>query len=219
MLFDVDAVLSVTPDIVRSLGPNSVWLQSATVGPEGMGRIAEKAGDALLLDAPVLGTREPAEQGRLVPLVSGDPRLVQRVRPVLDAVGIKTVVAGERIGQGSLLKLACNAWMLSITAAAAQSVALARSCNLDPGVFLEAIDGGPVNSPMAQLKGRAMIAGDFTPSFGLDGGRKDLHLITGAAGGIATDLLDGVRSLFDRAAESGHAGEDIAAVYEVMLRS
>jgi 3-hydroxyisobutyrate dehydrogenase len=213
MLFDADAVLEVTPDVAASLGPNSVWLQSATVGPDGIRRIAERAGDAALLDAPVLGTREPAEQGRLVPLVSGERRLVERVRPVLDAIGTKTVVAGERLGDGSALKLACNAWMLSITAATAQSVAMVQAAGIDPGLFLDAIDGGPVNSPVAQLKGKAMIAGDFSPSFGLAGGSKDLHLMAQTADGIDTALLDGVRALFDRATAAGHGDEDIAAVY------
>jgi 3-hydroxyisobutyrate dehydrogenase len=213
MLFDADAVLSVTPELVDSLGPNSVWMQSSTVGPDGMTRIAKAAGEAALLDAPMLGTRQPAEQGRLVPIVSGDPRLVERVRPVLDAVGTKTVVAGETLGKASALKLACNAWILSITAATAQSVALAGSLGVDPAQFLEAIDGGPTNSPYAQIKGRAMMAGDFSPAFGLDGGRKDLTLIAEAARGIDRSLLDGVRRLFDEAAKKGHGGDDLAAVY------
>jgi 3-hydroxyisobutyrate dehydrogenase len=218
MLFDTDAVLSVLPDLVRALGPNAVWLQSSTVGPEGIARIADKAADGRLLDAPVLGTREPAEQGRLVPLVSGDPRLIERVRPVLDAIGTKTVVAGQRVGQGSALKLACNAWLLSLVAAAAQSVALTQSFDLDPGLFLEAIDGGPANAPMAQLKGRAIIAGDFRPSFELAGGDKDLQLIRDAADRIDPRLLDAVRSLFDAGVEAGHGDEDIAAVYYAIAR-
>jgi 3-hydroxyisobutyrate dehydrogenase len=219
MLFDADAVLAVAPDVLGALEPNAVWLQCATVGLDGIARIAEKAGTTHLLDAPVLGTREPAEQGRLVPLVSGEPRLVERVRPVLDAIGHKTVMAGERIGQGTALKLACNAWLLTLTAAAGQSLALARSLDIDPGLFLEAIDGGPANAPMAQLKGRAMVAHDYSASFGLDGGQKDLHLIADAAGDIDTALLDGVRSLFDRAADAGHAKDDIAAVFDVLRRA
>jgi len=218
MLFDAEAVLAVTPEITGCLGANSVWLQSATVGPDGIRKIAERASGAQLLDAPVLGTREPAEQGRLVPIVSGEPRLIERVRPALDAIGAKTVVAGERLGDASALKLACNAWLLSITAATAQSVAMARAAGLDPRLFLDAIDGGPVNSPMAQLKGKAMIAGDFAPSFGLAGGSKDLHLMAQTADGIDTALLDGVRALFDRASEAGHGDEDVAAVYTAVVR-
>jgi 3-hydroxyisobutyrate dehydrogenase len=218
MLFDVDAVLAVTAELVAALGADAVWLQAATVGPEGMKRIADAAGDVALLDAPMLGTKKPAEEGNLVPLVSGPAEAVERVRPVLDAVGSKTVVAGDELGRASGLKLACNAWILSITAAAAQSVALADQLGLDPALFLQALDGGPANSPYAQLKGNAMIKGDFTPSFGLDGGRKDLDLILAAAGsaGVDTSMLLGVRSLFDTASERGHGEDDLAAVYTAL---
>lgn len=215
MLFDADAVLEHTPDIVAALGPDAVWLQSSTVGPDGIRRIAQAAGGAKLLDAPMLGTKEPAEQGKLVPLVSGPPALVERARPVLDAVASKTVVAGEQLGDASALKLACNAWILSITAAAAQSVAVATALGVDPAKVLEAFDGGPANAPYLQLKAKAMIAGDFSPSFGLDGGRKDLALIAAAAGGagMSTALLDGVRAVFDAASQNGHGEDDLAAVY------
>jgi 3-hydroxyisobutyrate dehydrogenase len=218
MLFDADAVLEVADELLAALTDGSVWLQSATVGIEGIRRIADRAGDAALLDAPVLGTKQPAEQGKLVPLVSGDPALLERVRPVLDAVGSKTVVAGERVGDATALKLACNAWILSITAATAQSLAIAGQLGIDASLFLDAISGGPSDTPYAQLKSKAMLAGDFTPSFGLDGGRKDLRLIADAssAAGVPQAMLDGVRALFDAAGENGHDGDDIAAVYTVL---
>jgi 3-hydroxyisobutyrate dehydrogenase len=218
MLFDVDAVLDVADELLAALSPDGVWLQSATVGVEGIGRIVDRAGDAALLDAPMLGTKQPAEQGKLVPLVSGPARLIERVGPVLDAVGARTVVVGDRLGDASALKLAANAWILSITAATAQSIALAAALGVDPALFLTAIDGGPSNSPYAQLKGRAMIDGDFSPSFGLDGGRKDLGLITDAAmsAGVDRALLDGVRALFDAASAAGHGDEDLAAVYTAL---
>ncbi len=218
MLFDEDAVRDVTDELVGALGSDAVWLQSSTVGVEGIKRIAERAGAAALLDAPMLGTKQPAEQGKLVPIVSGADEHIAAARPVLDAVGTKTVVAGERIGDASALKLACNAWILSITAAAAQSLALAAGLGIDAELFLEAIEGGPSDSAYAQLKGSAMLKGDFTPAFGLDGGRKDLDLIAEAANraGVEPALLRGVRALFDAAAEAGHGTDDLAAVYTAL---
>lgn len=218
MLFDVDAVLGVTAELVAGLPDDAVWLQSATVGPDGIARIAAAAGDVsrpvTLLDAPMLGTKQPAEQGTLVPLVSGDAEAIARVRPVLDAIGSRTVIAGSKLGDASALKLACNAWILSITAATAQSVSLAKALGVDPQLFLHAIKGGPADSAYAQLKGTAMIDGDFTPAFGLDGGRKDLALIRdGAASAeVTTDLIDGVRAVFDAASDQGHGEDDLAAV-------
>ncbi|HEU5266199.1 MAG TPA: NAD(P)-dependent oxidoreductase [Jatrophihabitans sp.] len=216
MLFDTDSVLSVVAELTGALDPGAVWLQSATVGPDGIARVAAAAGAAVnLLDAPVLGTKQPAEAGRLVPLVSGPAELIERARPVLDAIGTKTVVAGPQLGAGSALKLACNAWIGSITAACAQSLALARELGLDPALFLTAIDGGPVNSPYAQLKGAAMLRRDFTPAFHIDGARKDLGLIQQAAqaSGLPTGLLAAVRAVFDDTAARGYGGGDLAAVY------
>lgn len=214
MLFDVESVLANGDELTGALG-DGVWLQTATVGPDGMGRIAAAYPDANLLDCPVLGTKQPAEQGKLVPLVSGDPALVERVQPVLDAIASKTVVAGTELGQGSRLKLACNAWLFSLTAAAAQSIALAEALGLDGSLFLQTIEGGPVDSPYAQLKGGMMLKGDWTPSFEIDGGRKDLGLIADAIRGNGVDprLIEQVKALFDAAStEQGHGGDDLAAV-------
>jgi 3-hydroxyisobutyrate dehydrogenase len=116
-LFDTDAVLAVADDLLAALQPEAVWLQTATVGPGGIARIAERAGAATLVDAPVLGTRKPAEDGALTNLVSGDRAAIEAARPVLDAIGSRTVVVGDTTGPASALKLVCNAWIGAITAA------------------------------------------------------------------------------------------------------
>jgi 3-hydroxyisobutyrate dehydrogenase len=189
-----------------------VWLQAATVGPEGMRRIAERAGTANLLDAPVVGTKKPAEEGALVPLVSGPRDLVERVRPVLDAIGTKTVYVGERVGMASGLKLACNAWIASLTAAAAQSLALAAAVGVDPQLFLDTIKGAATDSPYLHLKGAAMLKEDYTPSFAVDGVAKDVQLMIDSAGPMSVDLLQALRGLYVRASERGHGADDMAAV-------
>lgn len=213
VLFDTDAVLGVTSEIAGALAPEAVWIQASTVGPEGARRIAEAAGGRIL-DAPVLGTKRPAEEGTLVVLVSGPPSLVAVARPVFDAVGARTVSAGEVIGQASALKLACNAWVGLLTVGTAQSLALAQQLGVDPALFLETIAGGPVDSAYAQLKGRAMLDGDWTTSFSVDGVSKDVGLMLAAAqsSGFPTELLEAVRGRFDRASELGHGSDDMAAV-------
>lgn len=218
ILLDTDAVLAVTDELTGALGQDAVWLQSATVGPDGIKRIAEAAGNVNLLDAPVLGTKKPAEEGKLVPIVSGDPELVDRVTLVLDAIGTKTVRAGDGLGQASALKLACNAWIFMITAGTAQSVALAERMGLSGRLFLEAIGGGAADSPYAQLKGAMMLEGDFTPAFGLDGARKDLGLIAEAAGavGMDTGVVEALRAIFDEASRNGHGEDDMSAVYTAL---
>ena len=160
----------ISTDITAALGTDAVWLQSSTVGPAGTAQIVAALPEGTsLLDAPMLGTKKPAQEGKLVPLVSGSAQLIEQVRPVLDAVGAKTIEVGDELGQASALKMACNAWILSITAATAQSVALTEKQGLSGQLFLDAINGGAVDSPYTQLKGGAMLKGDFTPSFEIDG--------------------------------------------------
>lgn len=213
MLFDAAATLAVSEELLAALGTDSVWVQAGTVGPDGARRIAAPARGGML-DAPVLGTRKPAEEGKLVVLVSGPGPLIERARPVFDAIGGRTVVVGDEIGAASGLKLACNAWIGLITAGAAQSLALAEHLGVDPALFLRAIEGGPVDSVYAQLKGMAMLAGDYTTSFAVDGVVKDLGLMLDAVAGseFPAELIAAVRARFQQAAAAGHGADDMAAV-------
>jgi 3-hydroxyisobutyrate dehydrogenase len=216
MLFDADVVLAVAREFVDAQAPGAIWIQSATIGPDGMNRVADFAAEhnVTVIDAPVLGTKGPAEQGTLVVLASGPNSAITAVQPVFDAIGSRTVRAGDQLGRASALKLACNAWVASINAATAQSIALTRGLDLDPQLFLEAIRGTATDSPYAQLKGKQMIAEDYSPAFAIDGVVKDVELILAAAhaGGVDRTLLQALRELYRRASESGYAAADMAAV-------
>lgn len=214
ILFDTVSVLEVMTDV--SLSQGCVWLQSATIGVDGTERVAALAGERgwLLVDAPVLGTKAPAEQGALVVLAAGEDAAVDAARPVTDAIGARVVRAGTRPGEAARLKLVCNAWVASLTAAVGQSVALAEALGLDPRLFLDAIEGGAVDTPYAHVKGAAMLAGDYPPSFAVDGVRKDLALIRDAARASSTDdrLLTAVLDLFEATSAAGRGADDMAAV-------
>lgn len=215
MLYDTDAVLAVTDELAGALGEDAVWVQSATVGPDGARRIAEAAGDAAgrMLDAPVLGTKKPAADGALTVLASGPEEALAAARPVLEAIGSRTLVVGDSAGQASALKLACNSWVASLTAATAQALTLARVQGVDPGLFLEAIEGTAVDTPYAHVKGRAILADDLTPSFAVDGVVKDLSLMLDAGADVMdTSLLASVRDRFVAASDAGHGADDMAAV-------
>jgi 3-hydroxyisobutyrate dehydrogenase len=217
MVYDADSVLDLAADLVAALESDAVWVQSTTVGPAGMARIAEAAGEVAdrLLDAPVLGTKQPAETGNLIVLVSGPPAVRKRAGGVLEAVGSRTLVVGDELGAASALKLVCNSWVASINAATAQAVGLAQSLGLDPRLFLEGIRGGAADSAYAQVKGGLMIDGSWDdPSFALDSVRKDVGLMLDAAhtSGFPDDLLATLLALYDRASERGLGGADMAAV-------
>jgi 3-hydroxyisobutyrate dehydrogenase len=217
LLFDPASVMEVAGEVAGALGAGAVWVQSTTVGPQGMRQIAEAAGPAAdrLLDAPVLGTKQPAESGSLTVLVSGDSELIERARPAFEAVGGRTVEVGERLGDASALKLAVNSWVASRCAATAQAMGLAEVLGLEPRLFLEAISGGAADSAYAQLKGSVMADRSWSePAFALDSVVKDVGLMVDAARatGFPDDLLTTLLALYDRAGERGLGGADMAAV-------
>jgi 3-hydroxyisobutyrate dehydrogenase len=221
MLFDADAAI----DVIRQAAPpaGTTWLQCSTVGVEGAERTAAVAAELglVLVDCPVLGTKQPAEQGALVLLASGPEEVRGPLDPVFDALGSKTLWLGAA-GAGSRLKMACNAWLFMVTAGTAQSIALARGLGVDPRDFLAAIEGGPLDTPYAHVKGELMIAGDFPVSFGLTGATKDARLIRDAlvSAGLSDRLDAAVLETMEVAAAALDEPEaaDVSAVIVGLTR-
>jgi 3-hydroxyisobutyrate dehydrogenase len=209
MLADGPVVESVMDGV--SLSAEQVWWQASTVGIEATERLRGLAGDAAFVDGPVLGTKQPAEKGELTVLASGAGR--DRLGPVFDAVAARVVDLGGEVGAGSRLKLVLNAWIVALVEGLAETVAFAEGIGVDPARFLEVIDGGPMGPPYAQLKGKAMIARSFDPSFTLALAAKDAALVADAAAAAGLDLpLPGlVRDQMRKAIEAGHGDEDMAA--------
>ena len=216
MLFDADAVAATMEEARGHLAEGTVWLQQSTVGVGGTERLAKLADElgATFVDAPVLGTKKPAEDGALIVLASGPEQVRRRVAAVLDAIGSKTLWIGEA-GAGSRLKLAANAWVFTVVEGVAESLALTRDLGLDPALFLQAVEGGALDAPYLQLKGKAMLEQSFEPAFGLAGALKDAELILEAALGVGLDLgvLPGIREHFARGVEAGHGEQDMAATW------
>ena len=216
MLFDADAVAATMEQARASLAAGAVWVQQSTVGVEGSDRLVALARDlgVAYVDAPVLGTRKPAQDGALVVLASGPQDVRELVTPVFDAIGSRTLWLGAA-GEASRLKLAANAWVITVVEGIAESLALTRSLGLDPHLFLQAVAGGAMDAPYVQLKGTAMIEGDFAPSFSLDGAAKDGDLIVAAARGAGVELavVEAARDHLARARAAGHGGQDLSATY------
>jgi 3-hydroxyisobutyrate dehydrogenase len=217
MLADADVVEeAIAGDVLPALAEDGVWLQMSTVGEEGSKRLAETANEhgVDFVDAPVLGTKQPAEQGQLVVLASGPEEVRERSQQIFDAVGSKTVWLGEA-GAGSRLKLVVNNWIVGLLGVLAETVALANSIGVDPARFLETIEGGPLGLPYAQLKGNMMIEEDFPTSFSARLARKDAGLVldTAEAHDLELPIARTVAARFDQAIQAGHGEEDMAAVY------
>lgn len=217
MLSDADVIESVVGGgVLPALAEGAVWLQMSTVGEEGNEKLARLAAEneVVFVDAPVLGTKAPAEQGQLVVLASGPEDVRDRCEPVFDAVGGKTVWLGEA-GEGSRLKLVVNNWLVGLLGALAETIAFARATGVDPQKFLETIEGGPLGLPYAQMKGSMMIEEDYPTSFSAKLARKDAGLVLDAAArkGLDLTVAAAVAAHFDEAIASGHGDDDMAAVY------
>jgi 3-hydroxyisobutyrate dehydrogenase len=214
MLWDTPAVLDVLA-AAAGAAPDAVWLQASTIGPDAMREVAAAHPDLRLVDAPVLGTKGPAEQGTLVALLSGAPADVAAAQPAVDGYSGRSVYAGERLGAASALKLVCNAWVATMNAAVGQSIALAEGLGLDPALFLDSMRGGASDTPYLHMKAALVAKGEFPPSFALDGALKDVELIRAAARGasVADDVFAALVAVYGRAVGAGHGEEDMSAVY------
>ncbi|MEU2717511.1 NAD(P)-dependent oxidoreductase [Streptomyces sp. NPDC007205] len=220
MLYDGNTVLDVMREAAPALRPGTVWAQCTTVGVDLIGGLAAFAREHGLVfyDAPVLGTKQPAEAGRLTVLAAGPEEGRETVAPVFDAVGAKTMWTGADGGAGSAsrLKLVANSWVLAATAAAGEVLALSQALDVDPQGFFDLIEGGPLD--MSYLRAKAALVLDGTlspPSFAVATAEKDARLIVqaGERAGVRLDVAAAAAERFARAAALGHADEDMAAAY------
>jgi len=224
MLADEDAVLAAmvgSDGALPAARPDAVWLQMSTIGEAATERCAALARERSIdfVDAPVLGTKQPAEQGELVVMASGPDHLRARLEPVLDAVGKRTMWVGDA-GAGTRLKLVANNWILTVVEGTAETIALAEGLGVDPAQFLEAVDGGPLDLPYLQMKGRAITERNFEPSFRLALAAKDAGLVEESARrrGLDLPLPGAIGRRMAQGAEE-HGDEDMIATYRTSARA
>jgi 3-hydroxyisobutyrate dehydrogenase len=220
-LADGSAVEEVMDEAAPAAPSGALWIQSSTIGIAATERLAEIASEhgLVLVDAPVLGTKEPAEKGELVVFASGPQEARERSEPIFGTIGKATRWVGDA-GAGQRFKLVVNTWLLAAVEGVAEAISLARALGLDPNDVLDALSGGPLDMPYLQLKGKVMIARSFEPSFKAALAEKDAGLVLEAAERVelALPLVEAVQETFEQAVELGHADKDMASVVEVVGR-
>jgi len=204
------------PEGKLEIGPGLIWVQMATVGLEWTQRFINTATryQVSFFDAPVSGSQGPAEAGQLTILASGPSWMRKAVAPVFAALGRSTAWLGPA-GNGSRAKLVLNNWLADLTEATAETLSFAGQLGLDPAAIVDLLESTPLGSPYAVQKARTMLAGDFTPAFALKHALKDADLAAQAARASGTELTltDALLPRWRRAAASGHADDDLAAIY------
>ena len=217
MLLDADATAGPAGDALKVLAPGAMWWQAGTVGVPGAGRLAGLAASTgvTYVDGPVLGTRAPAEAGQLTVVAAGPDEALDLLEPVFGATAAKVIRTGAP-PSASRFKLVLNHWVAGLTTLTGETVRLARALGVDPSRFLETIAGGPLDAGYAQLKGRAMLDGDYPTSFSVSNVAKDIRLMLEAAeeADLELALAPAMLARFEAAERAGHGADDMAAVVE-----
>jgi 3-hydroxyisobutyrate dehydrogenase len=221
MVTDTDAVISIARDqgMLAALAPGAVWVQMSTIGVVGIERVAAMVAaerpDVTLLDAPVSGSREPAEHGQLTIFASGPQEARSRVAALFDALGQRTIWVGG-VGAGSRLKLVNNTLVAFAAEAVATSVALAGRLGLQAETVEEALGGSPIVSPWQEAKLQRIAKGDFSAQFSLSLALKDVRLALQTADGDRFAALAGLADEWQQAVDQGLGDQDLTVVTRVL---
>lgn len=217
----VEAVLTGIDGILRGLKNGKVFIDMSTITPDSSRRFAamvEETG-AKMLDAPVSGSTGVAEKGELTVMVGGDPRVLNEVRVVLQAMGKFIFHIGDN-GSAVSMKLVINHFVAGMTALLAEGLSLSESLGIDPSVFSNVLNSSAVKSPMYDMKTPKMVSRDFSAQFPLKLIVKDLDYITLTAekAGARMPVHDAVKEQYSAAAREGLGEKDFSVLYEFLTK-
>ena len=217
MVTDADAVISIARDqgMLAALAPGTIWVQMSTIGVEGIEQVATivetERPDVILLDAPVSGSKVPAEQGQLTIFASGPEGVRSRVDPLFEALGQRTIWVGA-VGAGSRLKLVNNTWLAFTSEAVASSIALARRLGLGTETVVGALDGSTLVSPWQVANLQRIAKDDYSTQFGLSLALKDVHLALQAADDGRFAALASLADEWQKAVDDGLGDQDLTVM-------
>jgi 3-hydroxyisobutyrate dehydrogenase len=215
MIADAAAVNQVAFEfgMLEAMRPEAAWSQMSTIGVSASEELAARVGkerpDVYFADAPVSGTRGPAENGQLLILASGPDAAKPVLEPVYAALGRETKWLGPA-GAGSRLKLVMNSWLVILVEGAAEIMALADSFGVDHQQVADFLSAGNLANPAAAVKFAKMDAGDDTPDFSLQWALKDIRLALDDSG-RRLPALDTVRDRWGALVDQGLGDRDVSA--------
>ena len=222
MLADPQACLDVAlgeNGIAAGMSSGKGYVDVSTVDAATAARVAEaiRAKGAMFLEAPVSGSKGPAQQGQLVFLTAGDKELFDAALPLLDVMGKASFFLGE-VGAGARMKLVVNMVMGSMMSALAEGITLAESSDLDTKQLIEVLGLGAMACPMFALKGPAMVDGKYPTAFPLKHQQKDLRLALELAQEVGkhVPVAAAANGEFEAAMGQGLGDADFSAVLEAV---
>jgi 3-hydroxyisobutyrate dehydrogenase len=214
MVRDAEAVTSVATEhgLIAALGPGATWAQMSTIGVEATERIAglvaRERHDVLFVDAPVSGSKLPAERGTLLIFASGPDGAKRSVTPVFDVLGQRTLWLGPA-GNGSRMKLVNNVLLAFTAEGVANAMALAVQLGLDPGLLISAFDGSPLVSAWEMAKFRRLARNEYSAEFALALALKDVRLALSESGPGRFDALSALADEWQAVVDQGLGDQDL----------
>ncbi|HEY6473672.1 MAG TPA: NAD(P)-dependent oxidoreductase [Acidimicrobiales bacterium] len=221
MVTNADAVRSIATEqgLIEALRPQAVWAQMSTIGLEGTMELATlvavKRPEALFVDAPVSGSKVPAENGTLLVFASGPDAARPLVDPVFSAIGQRTIWLGA-VGNGSRMKLVNNVLLAFTAEGVANSLGLAHRLGLPIAGVVDAFDGGPLISPWESGKLRRIQNDDYSAEFALELALKDVHLALAEGGADQFKVLGALAAEWDEIAGRGLGPRDVTVVTQAL---
>ncbi|CAM8955939.1 unnamed protein product [Rhodiola kirilowii] len=222
MLADPESAFDVatgTYGAANGLSPGKGYVDVSTVDGATSKQIGEqiKKTGAMFLEAPVSGSKKPAEDGTLIFLTAGDQPLYEKVSPFLDIMGKSRFYLGD-VGNGAAMKLVVNMIMGSMMASFSEGLLLCEKAGLDPSVLVKVVSQGAISAPMFSMKGPAMIQSLYPTAFPLKHQQKDLRLALGLAESVSqpTPIAAAANELFKVAKANGLSDQDFSAVIEAL---
>ncbi len=211
--FEITKSVMLDDKTFEAMGPDTTWVQMATIGVAGTEQLhtetEARRPDIIFVDAPVSGSREPAEAGQLLILASGSEPATGMLEPVFAALG-KAMWFGP-VEAGSQMKLVLNTWLAFQIEGAAESAALADRFGVDADLLLEVLRHSPLASKYAVAKVTRMLAEDYSADFALDLALKDLDLATSDAGVDVAPIATAIAGRWRHLVRGGASGLDVSA--------
>ncbi|ROS03008.1 NAD(P)-dependent oxidoreductase [Raoultella terrigena] len=216
VLTDAQATLQVIQQIAPQCREGATFCQMGTIGVEetreAIGLLESLSPSSTYLDAPVSGTKKPAENAQILVLASGDRQRGAAAERVFAAIARRTQWFGEA-GSSQKMKLVLNAWLITMMEGVAESALLAAKLGFTPAEFWQALDGGPLAAPYVKGKLEMIAENRFPAQMQLGHALKDANLALDAAEDTELPILSKIADCWEEAAADGYAGQDLAAVY------
>ncbi|MFH9990666.1 NAD(P)-dependent oxidoreductase [Streptomyces luteogriseus] len=215
----VDAVLGRgTADFAPRVAGRTVVHMGTTSAEYSCGLQEDiRAAGGRYVEAPVSGSRVPAERGELVGMLAGDDDALATVRPLLAPLCRETFGCGAVPG-ALLLKFSVNLFLIAVVTGLAEAFHFAERHGLDQRLFRDVLDAGPMASAVSRVKAPKLLERDFSVQAAAADVLKNNRLIAEAArkAGLASPLLDVCHALYDETVRRGHGGEDMVAVLHAL---